>query len=110
VGQEVAVVVRPEALAFGGGLVGRVTERRFAGPVSYFQVALDGEGEIEVLAAPGAAAVGDVVQIGLDPKGPPPRAFPLHGSPFSRSGGGRWEKGTGDEVGGGRSAPRERGT
>jgi iron(III) transport system ATP-binding protein len=141
VGQEVAVVVRPEALAFGGGLVGRVTERRFAGPVSYFQVALDDGGEIEVLAEPGAAAVGDVVHVGLDPRGPAPRVFgapwergmdltscppllspPLPpgeeepgttdraASPFSRSGGGRWEKGTGDEVGGGRSAPRERGT
>jgi ABC-type Fe3+/spermidine/putrescine transport system ATPase subunit len=123
-GEPVDVVVRPEALAFGEGMQGRVMERRFAGPVAYFQVALDGGGEIEVLAEPAAAAVGDVVHVGLDPKGLPPRAFPLtpraltpspspdlpsegddknplQASPFSRSGGGRREKGPGDEVGGG---------
>lgn len=77
VGDEVAVVVRPEALAFGEGLQGRVVERRFAGPVSFFQVALDGGGEVEVMAEPGDAAVGDAVQVGLAPRGPAPRMFPL---------------------------------
>jgi ABC-type Fe3+/spermidine/putrescine transport system ATPase subunit len=108
VGNAAHVVVRPEALAFGEGLEGRVTERRFAGPVAYFQVALEGGGEIEVLAEPNAAAVGDVVHVGLDPKGPPPLAFPQHGSPFSRSEVGRWEEGTGDEEGGGSARERRR--
>jgi ABC-type Fe3+/spermidine/putrescine transport system ATPase subunit len=79
-GEEVELVVRPESLAFRpagdpGTLAGRVTERRYAGPVTYYQVALDAGGELEVLAPSGAAAVGDAVHVAPDPKGPAPRLF-----------------------------------
>jgi hypothetical protein len=40
-----------------------VIERRYAGPVTYYQVALAGGLEIEVLAPAGAAAEGDAVAI-----------------------------------------------
>jgi len=83
-GEEVELVVRPESLAFVSGqdpraLNGRVIERRYAGPVTYYQVALAAGGELEVLAPSGAAAVGDMVRVA--PKdspgagGPAPRIF-----------------------------------
>jgi ABC-type Fe3+/spermidine/putrescine transport system ATPase subunit len=67
-GEAVDLVVRPESLAFSGGsdpraLAGRVTERRFAGSQTYYQVALAAGGELEVLGAAGAAAVGDAVRV-----------------------------------------------
>jgi ABC-type Fe3+/spermidine/putrescine transport system ATPase subunit len=67
-GEEVDLVVRPEALSFVAGhdpraLAGRVIERRYAGPVTYYQVALAAGGEVEVLAPSGAAAVGDAVRV-----------------------------------------------
>jgi ABC-type Fe3+/spermidine/putrescine transport system ATPase subunit len=81
-GEEVDLVVRPESLAFVAGgdpraLSGRVTERRYAGPVTYYQVALAAGGELEVLAPPGAAAVGDAVRVAPNPQGtgPAPRIF-----------------------------------
>jgi ABC-type Fe3+/spermidine/putrescine transport system ATPase subunit len=78
-GEEVELVVRPESLAFVGNdaraLAGQVTERRYAGPVTYYQVALAAGGELEVLAPPGAAAVGDAVRVAPDPRGPAPRIF-----------------------------------
>jgi ABC-type Fe3+/spermidine/putrescine transport system ATPase subunit len=79
-GDRVAFVVRPESLTFrpptdeqsmAGGVIGR----RYAGPVTYFQVALAAGGEVEVLAPSGAAAVGDEVRVGRDPRGPQPRVF-----------------------------------
>jgi len=74
-GEAVELVVRPESLVFvQGGLPGRVTERRYAGPVSYFQVALDGH-EVEVMAPSGAVAEGDAVAVGLGTSGPRPRIF-----------------------------------
>jgi ABC-type Fe3+/spermidine/putrescine transport system ATPase subunit len=74
-GEPVELVVRPESLVFlSDGLPGRVTERRYAGPISYFQVALDGH-EVEVMAPSGAAAEGDAVSVGLGTSGPRPRIF-----------------------------------
>ncbi|HEY0511821.1 MAG TPA: ABC transporter ATP-binding protein [Thermoanaerobaculia bacterium] len=80
-GEEVDLVVRPESLAFAPGgdpraLAGRVTERRYAGPVTYYQVALAAGGELEVLAPSAAAAVGDAVRVAPKAQGAPaPRLF-----------------------------------
>ncbi len=78
-GEPVELVIRPESLVFvQDGLPGRVTERRYAGPVSYFQVALDGHlgrHEVEVMAPSGAVAEGDAVAVGLGTSGPRPRIF-----------------------------------
>ena len=79
-GEEVDLVVRPESLAFRragapDSLAGRVVERRYAGPVTYFQVALEAGGEVEVLAPSNAAAVGGAVHVAPDPRGPAPRLF-----------------------------------
>jgi ABC-type Fe3+/spermidine/putrescine transport system ATPase subunit len=79
-GAAVDLVVRPESLAFApagdsNALGGRVTERRYAGPVTYYQVALAGGGEAEVLAASGAATVGDEVRVAPNPEGPRGRVF-----------------------------------
>ena len=79
-GEEVDLVVRPESLAFAAAgdpraLAGRVTERRYAGPVTYYQVALAAGGEVEVLAPSGAATTGDAVRVAPNPQGPAPRLF-----------------------------------
>jgi ABC-type Fe3+/spermidine/putrescine transport system ATPase subunit len=79
-GEVVDLVVRPESLAFAAAadprsLAGRVIERRYAGPVTYYQVVLVAGGEVEVLAPSGAAAPGDSVRVAPDPKGPAPRLF-----------------------------------
>ncbi|HEX3556000.1 MAG TPA: ABC transporter ATP-binding protein [Thermoanaerobaculia bacterium] len=79
-GEEVDLVVRPESLAFvsagdPGALAGRVTERRYAGPVTYYQVALAAGGEVEVLAPSGAATTGDAVRVAPNAQGPAPRLF-----------------------------------
>ena len=79
-GDAVDLVVRPESLAFAAAadplaLAGRVIERRYAGPVTYYQVALVASGEVEVLAPSGAAAPGDPVRVAPNPKGPAPRLF-----------------------------------
>jgi ABC-type Fe3+/spermidine/putrescine transport system ATPase subunit len=79
-GEEAALVVRPESLAFVAAgdpqaLAGRVIERRYAGPVTYYQVALAPGGEVEVLAPSEAAAVGDAVRVAPEPRGPAPRIF-----------------------------------
>jgi ABC-type Fe3+/spermidine/putrescine transport system ATPase subunit len=79
-GEEVDLVVRPESLTFRAptaapSLAGRIMGRRYAGPVTYYQVALAAGGEVEVLAPSGAASVGDEVGVSRDPRGPEPRAF-----------------------------------
>ncbi len=81
-GEAVELVVRPESLAFvapgtAGALAGRVTERRYAGPVSYYLVALDSGGEVEVLSPSGAAVEGDAVAVAPGTGGPAPRIFRL---------------------------------
>ena len=79
-GEEVDLVVRPESLSFAPAgdpqaLPGRITERRYAGPVTYYQVALTAGGEVEVLAASGAATVGEEVSVVPNAEGPMPRLF-----------------------------------
>ncbi|HEV8579559.1 MAG TPA: ABC transporter ATP-binding protein [Thermoanaerobaculia bacterium] len=79
-GEAVDLVIRPESLAFApagdpNALAGRVTERRYAGPVTYYQVALAAGGEVEVLAPSGAAAVGDEVRVAANAEGPKARMF-----------------------------------
>jgi hypothetical protein len=50
--------------ATGGGVLGRVVERRYAGPVTYYQVELAGSGvEVEVLGGPATAAPDDLVVV-----------------------------------------------
>jgi ABC-type Fe3+/spermidine/putrescine transport system ATPase subunit len=80
-GAAVDLVVRPEALAFatardGTGVAGRVVERRFAGRDTYFAVALEENGEVEVLAPSDAAEAGWKVFVAPLPGGPLPRAYP----------------------------------
>jgi ABC-type Fe3+/spermidine/putrescine transport system ATPase subunit len=86
-GEAVELIARPEALQLAtpgtggaGALSGRVVERRFGGPVTYYLVGLATGGEVEVLAPSGAAAPGDTVQILPDPDGPPPRIFRRRGA------------------------------
>jgi ABC-type Fe3+/spermidine/putrescine transport system ATPase subunit len=78
-GESVELVVRPESLRFvrdgAPALSGRVRERRFGGPVTYYLVSLASGGEVEVLAGAGEAAPGEAVQVAPDPAGPPPRIF-----------------------------------
>jgi ABC-type Fe3+/spermidine/putrescine transport system ATPase subunit len=100
-GSAVEVVVRPESLGFAeegspGALAGRVVERRYAGPVTYYRVELDTGPAVEVLAAERllaaaggdgdgrAAAVGQRVWVAPRPgaaAGPSPRAFPAREAP-----------------------------
>ncbi len=63
-GERVAVVVRPEALRFtdDAGVSGTVSERRFTGARSYYEVTSE-YGTLEVEGAPGAAAPGDHVRV-----------------------------------------------
>jgi ABC-type Fe3+/spermidine/putrescine transport system ATPase subunit len=85
-GTPVEWVVRPETLTFldsgdngtEEGLTGTVTERRYAGLVTYYRVALGGplEGqEVEVLAPVDAAESGAAVRVGRVAAGPAPRVF-----------------------------------
>jgi len=76
-GTRVELVVRPEALTFGGhgGLAGRVTERRYAGAATFYQVALPSGAELEVLAPAKAALEGETVRVAPASGGPPPRIF-----------------------------------
>jgi len=75
-GRPVELVVRPESLELAdSGLAGRVTERRYAGSVTFYLVELAAGGEVEVQAPSGAAAEGDTVRIALAPGGLPPRIF-----------------------------------
>ncbi|HYG64386.1 MAG TPA: ABC transporter ATP-binding protein [Thermoanaerobaculia bacterium] len=79
-GSPAELVVRPESLRFAspgtaGALPGKVAERRYAGPVTYFVVALESGREVEVMAAPDAAAPGDAVAVAPGGAGPKPRIF-----------------------------------
>jgi ABC-type Fe3+/spermidine/putrescine transport system ATPase subunit len=82
-GTPVELVVRPESLVFRpegdpNALTGRVTERRYAGVVTFYVVELKAGGEMEVLAPSSAAAEGDVVRIAPIASasgGLPPRIF-----------------------------------
>jgi ABC-type Fe3+/spermidine/putrescine transport system ATPase subunit len=79
-GTPVELVVRPESLVFrpegdASSLAGRVTERRYAGAMTFFVVELAAGGEVEVLAPSSAAAEGDTVRVAPATGGPPPRIF-----------------------------------
>jgi ABC-type Fe3+/spermidine/putrescine transport system ATPase subunit len=78
-GQPADLLVRPEALELdsedGKALAGKVVERRFAGNGTFYLVALDRGGEVEVLASPRSAAPGETVHVHLRPGGPSPRIF-----------------------------------
>jgi ABC-type Fe3+/spermidine/putrescine transport system ATPase subunit len=82
-GEAVDLVVRPEALALvaagtPGALAGRVAERRYAGPATYYEVDVELAGatlEIEVLVPAGnvaAAAVGEAVAVAPGPRAAAP--------------------------------------
>jgi ABC-type Fe3+/spermidine/putrescine transport system ATPase subunit len=80
-GSDADLVIRPESLAFAPAstalaLEGTVVERRYAGRVAYFLVATASAGELEVLASPDAARVGDRVHVVPAADGPAPRVFP----------------------------------
>jgi ABC-type Fe3+/spermidine/putrescine transport system ATPase subunit len=67
-GAEVDLVVRPESLALVAGndpqaLAGTVIERRFSGSQTFYHVAFAAGGELEVLGASDAAAVGGEVRV-----------------------------------------------
>ena len=79
-GAEADLVIRPDALGFVAApgpatLPGTVAERRFAGRSAYYRVDT-AAGSLEVLAAPDAARVGDLVLVAPAPEGPAPRVFP----------------------------------
>jgi ABC-type Fe3+/spermidine/putrescine transport system ATPase subunit len=76
-GAEVRLLARPEALAFAapggeGALRGEVTDRRFAGSVYMYTVAVEG-GELEIQAGADPAQTGDVV--GVVPRSAPAGLF-----------------------------------
>jgi len=87
-GLAVDLVVRPESLRLAdrfapGALAGKVVDRRYAGPLTYYTVALGDGTEIEVLGGPRAASRGDAVGVapaagegGGTTSGPAPRIFP----------------------------------
>jgi ABC-type Fe3+/spermidine/putrescine transport system ATPase subunit len=90
-GEAAVLVLRPEALRLvppgtPGSLAGRVVERRFAGAVTYYQVALElaagpagsngcADTEVEVSAGSRDAAVGDAVAVAPSGAGPVPCIF-----------------------------------
>ncbi len=68
-GDGAVLMARPEGLRFtdrDGALRGRVTARRFTGASALFTVRTAGGNVLEVLAAPGASAVGD--EVGIEPR------------------------------------------
>jgi ABC-type Fe3+/spermidine/putrescine transport system ATPase subunit len=79
-GAPVELLMRPESLAFAGEggatLSGRVVDRRYAGPLTYYTVALAAGPEVEVLAAPEAARAGDLVRVAPGRSALVPRIFP----------------------------------
>lgn len=88
-GAPVRLIVRPESLRLvepsaPGALGGEVVDRRYAGALTYYTVALDGSRsgrtEIEILGGPRAARRGDRVGVTPHPpeatSGPAPRIFP----------------------------------
>jgi ABC-type Fe3+/spermidine/putrescine transport system ATPase subunit len=80
-GAPVELVVRPEGLALAAegsaeALAGRVVDRRYAGALTYYTVALAAGSEVEVLASARAARAGDAVRVAPGAAGPRPRIFP----------------------------------
>jgi iron(III) transport system ATP-binding protein len=79
-GAAIDLVVRPEGLCLSdpsasGAVAGRVTGRRFAGRVAFFDVSLSADESVEVLAPPRAAELGQTVFVRPADEGPLPRAY-----------------------------------
>jgi ABC-type Fe3+/spermidine/putrescine transport system ATPase subunit len=77
----VDLLARPEALAFAGpaerdALRGEIAERRYTGQAAFYTVRIEGLGEVEVLASPTAASVGDAVSVVPAMAAPLPTAYP----------------------------------
>jgi len=90
-GERGEMAVRPETFAFvrpgtPGAFQGRVIERRYAGPVSYYLVTVAGAREMEVLASADAAREGDRVTVALRGDGPTPRIFQAAETPRKPAG------------------------
>jgi iron(III) transport system ATP-binding protein len=71
-GARVRVMVRPESLCLVrdpavDGLSGRVLDRRFAGALSFYRIAVDGGPEVLVQGGAGAADAGDEVRVAATP-------------------------------------------
>jgi iron(III) transport system ATP-binding protein len=80
-GDAAELMLRPEALTFGGGgadaIAARVLERRYGGATSRFRVAVEGAVglELEVTAPSAAARVEEEVSVAPRGEGPPGRIF-----------------------------------
>jgi ABC-type Fe3+/spermidine/putrescine transport system ATPase subunit len=79
-GAEIDLVVRPEALSLSaaagpGSVAGEVAQRRFAGHVAYFEVALASGESLEVLAPPETAGIGQRVFVQPAQGASLPRAY-----------------------------------
>jgi putative spermidine/putrescine transport system ATP-binding protein len=79
-GEAVELLVRPEDLELRrapaeGGLAGRVGDRRFAGALTYYRVALESGEEVEVVAGADSAREGESVAVRPAPGRPAPRVF-----------------------------------
>ena len=79
-GTEVQLVARPEALEISrkipdDALAGRVSERPYAGEVTYYRLELEIGGEVLVIGAADAAREGDQASASPRAGGPPPRIF-----------------------------------
>ncbi|MFL5382198.1 MAG: ABC transporter ATP-binding protein [Longimicrobiaceae bacterium] len=71
-GARVRVMVRPESLCLVrdpsvDGLNGRVVDRRYAGALSFYRIAVDGGPEVLVQGGAGAADAGDEVRVAATP-------------------------------------------
>jgi len=76
--------VRPEGLQLRpegtpATLPGRIADRRFAGLGTYYAVALDRGGEVEVLMGARAASEGERVGVAFASEAAAPRLFPREG-------------------------------
>jgi ABC-type Fe3+/spermidine/putrescine transport system ATPase subunit len=83
-GRAVEILFRPEGLELaavgsGGSLPGRVSDRRYAGAATYYTVAIENGGEVEVLGDLSDAAENDPVAVAPRAGGPVPRIFPAIG-------------------------------
>ncbi len=83
-GTAVVAVVRPEGLQLRpegtpATLPGRIADRRFAGLGTYYAVALDRGGEVEVLMGARAASEGERVGVAFASEAAAPRLFPREG-------------------------------
>jgi len=79
-GTPVELVARPESLRLAGegeagAQPGRVVDRRYAGALTYYTVALAAGPEVEVLAPASVSRPGETVHVAPGEAGPRPRIF-----------------------------------